>query len=37
LASTGASKFMGKSSKRRMKLQTPTKDEADDWIQILTA
>ncbi|KAL3907006.1 MAG: hypothetical protein SGARI_003743 [Bacillariaceae sp.] len=37
LATTGASKFMGKSNKRRMKLQTPTKEESDDWIQILTA
>lgn len=37
LATTGASKFMGKTAKRRMRIQTPTKEEADDWIQILTA
>jgi hypothetical protein len=37
LATTGASKFMGKTTKRRIWLQTPTKEEADDWIQILTA
>jgi hypothetical protein len=37
LVTTGASKFMGKTNKRRIWLQTPTKEEADDWIQILTA
>jgi hypothetical protein len=37
LATTGASKFMGKTAKRRIWLQTPTKEETDDWIQILTA
>jgi hypothetical protein len=37
LTTTGASKFMGKTAKRRIRLQTPTKEEADDWMQILTA
>jgi hypothetical protein len=32
------SKFaIGKTSKRRIQIQTPTKEETDDWIQILTA
>lgn len=37
ISTSGASKFIGKSIKRRIQIQTPTKDETDDWIQILTA
>jgi hypothetical protein len=37
IAHTGASKFMGKSTRRRFRLMSPTKEETDDWIQILTA
>ncbi|KAG7361627.1 hypothetical protein IV203_036728 [Nitzschia inconspicua] len=37
LVTTGASKFMGKTSNRRIWFQTSTKEEADDWVQILTA
>lgn len=37
LTTTGASKFMGKTNRRRIRMQTPTKEEADDWMQILTA
>jgi hypothetical protein len=33
-----ASKFaLGKRARRRIQIQTPTKEETDDWIQILTA
>jgi len=33
-----ASKFaLGKRARRRTQIQTPTKEETDDWIQILTA
>ena len=34
---SGASKLIGKTMKRRIQIQTPTQEEADDWIQILTA
>lgn len=34
---SGASKFIGKTSKRRVQIQTPTTEETEDWIQILTA
>jgi hypothetical protein len=32
-----ASKLIGKRAKKKVQIQTPTKEEADDWIQILTA
>mmetsp|Transcript_620 Transcript_620/g.1593 ORF Transcript_620/g.1593 Transcript_620/m.1593 type:complete len:509 (-) Transcript_620:324-1850(-) len=32
-----ASKLIGKKAKKKVQIQTPTKEEADDWIQILTA
>ena len=36
--STGASKFsLSKRTRRRLHIQTPTKEETDDWVQILTA
>ena len=35
---TVASKFaIGKTTRRRIWIQTPTKEETDDWIQILTS
>jgi len=38
LLPTVASKFaIGKRARRRIQIQTPTKEETDDWIQILTA
>lgn len=38
LSPTVASKFaIGKRVRRRIQIQTPTKEETDDWIQILTA
>lgn len=38
LSPTGASKFsLNKRVRRRIHIQTPTKEETDDWIQILTA
>lgn len=32
-----ASKLIGKTKKKRVRVQTNSKDETDDWIQILTA
>jgi hypothetical protein len=38
VAPKAASKFaLGKRARRRTQIQTPTKEETDDWIQILTA
>jgi len=38
LSPTVASKFaLSKRTRRRIHIQTPTKEETDDWIQILTA
>ena len=37
ITQTGASKFMGKSTRRRFRLMSPTKEDTDDWIQILSA
>ena len=38
ISPTVASKFaLGKTTRRRIQIQTPTKEETDDWIQILTA
>ena len=38
ISPTGASKFArGKRTRRRIQIQTPTKEETDDWIQMLTA
>mmetsp|Transcript_686 Transcript_686/g.1461 ORF Transcript_686/g.1461 Transcript_686/m.1461 type:complete len:517 (-) Transcript_686:442-1992(-) len=35
---TGASKFaIGKKTRRKIQIQTPTKEETDDWIHMLTA
>jgi len=38
ISPAGASKFaLSKRTRRRIQIQTPTKEETDDWIQILTA
>mmetsp|Transcript_11570 Transcript_11570/g.20409 ORF Transcript_11570/g.20409 Transcript_11570/m.20409 type:complete len:191 (+) Transcript_11570:639-1211(+) len=37
ITTTGASKFMSKSSRRKIMIETQTKEDTDDWIQILTA
>jgi hypothetical protein len=38
ISPTATSKFtLGKKTRRRLQIQTPTKEETDDWIQILTA